>query len=98
MDVYHLKNMTMIEEGILSIIFVELWFQEEIDMLVGIVMAKMIDSGIIEHLKGADRESIRFNWDGHLFVLNFEYYSQSCWIESESSKGKDLLAILQTTN
>ena len=98
MDVYHLKNMTMVEEGILSIIFVESWFQEEIDMLVGIVMARMIGSGIIEHLQGADRESIRFNWDGHFFVLNFEYYSQSCWIESESSQGQHLLTTLQITN
>ena len=40
----------------------------------------------LEHNSGADRESIRFYWQKTELVLNFDYYSQSCWFEGQANK------------
>ena len=73
------------EENILLFVFEQEWFQEDITELKKIILSKMENVAIIEHVKGADREDIRFSWCGAYFSLRFEYYSQSCWIETESS-------------
>ncbi|HBY86298.1 MAG TPA: DUF3630 domain-containing protein, partial [Colwellia sp.] len=33
-------------------------------------------------------------WNSHYFVLNFDYYSQSCWIEGQDTQSTELLATL----
>lgn len=41
---------------------------------------------IIEKSIGADRESIRFEWQNTPFELNVECYSQSVWVEPKYSE------------
>ena len=45
---------------------------------------KWLNTRIIEHVLGADRVNIRIEYKGLIYVLNFEFYSQSCWLESEA--------------
>ena len=40
------------------------------------------------------QENIRFSWENHYFVLNFDCYSQSCWLEGQGSKSTESLANL----
>jgi hypothetical protein len=49
---------------------------------------------IQDKIIGADRENIRFSWKDCYFVLNFDYYSQSCWIEGQDSASTQELATL----
>lgn len=73
----------MDEENLLQFIFEKAWFQEDILELQNNIMSKLESVSVIEHVKGADREDIRFSWSGGAFYLRFECYSQSCWIEAE---------------
>ncbi len=64
----------------IAIIFDQNWFQEDIILLRKPLLNKIPDHQIKEITLGADRESIRFLWQTAEFVLNFDCYSQSCWI------------------
>ncbi len=76
------------------------WYQEDILQLQQLLLDH-IDSIIIqERIIGADRESIRFVWQSsYHYLLNFDYYSQSCWFESQDEISvkqlKKLLTLLQ---
>ncbi len=38
---------------------------------------------IKEIIIGADLEKIRFHWLETEFIINFDYYSQSCWFDTQ---------------
>lgn len=59
------------------------WYQEDIEVLVELLFSPIMPVTIQEKTIGADRENIRFSWADSYFVLNFDYYSQSCWIEGQ---------------
>jgi hypothetical protein len=46
---------------------------------------------ITENTQGADRSNIRFNYKTGRFLLNFECYSQSCWVEPEDELSGEFL-------
>ena len=81
-------------EGYLSITFAKVWYQEDISRLVEHLLLPIIPINIQEKNIGADREDIRFSWDNHFFVLNFDFYSQSCWIEGQDYIESDYLEAL----
>lgn len=83
MEIWSFNVEKVKEESLLLFMFKEEWFQEDIVTLQEKIMSKMGEVSLIEHVRGADREDIRFNWSGDYFSLRFEYYSQSCWIEPE---------------
>ncbi len=64
----------------IAILFDQNWFQEDIIMLRQLLLSKIPDHQVKEVILGADRENIRFLWVSAEFVLNFDFYSQSCWI------------------
>ncbi len=78
----------------LNVIFQQQWYQENIETLIDILFSPIMPVTIQEKIIGADRENIRFSWAGHHFVLNFEIYSQSCWIEGQDGQSTELLATL----
>ncbi|KGJ92734.1 DUF3630 family protein [Colwellia psychrerythraea] len=78
----------------LNVIFQQHWYQENIETLIDILFSSIMPVTIQEKIIGADRENIRFSWAGHHFVLNFEIYSQSCWIEGQDGQSTELLATL----
>lgn len=78
----------------LNVKFKNDWYQENIKELIELLFLPLHCVVIKEKIIGADRENIRFNWAGYYFVLNFEYYSQSCWIEGQDSKSREELMTL----
>jgi hypothetical protein len=58
------------------------WFQEDITTLSQLVFIHTPDYEFKEKIIGADREDIRFMWNSHEFMMNFDCYSQSCWINA----------------
>lgn len=69
----------------LAVIFNDSWFQEDIEALTKLVFSSLISVNIQEKIIGADRENIRFSWQGHYFILNFDCCSQSCWLEGQDN-------------
>ncbi|MBU2895009.1 DUF3630 family protein [Colwellia sp. D2M02] len=67
------------------------WFQEDIETLSTDVFSKLAEFTIIEKIQGADRENIRFSWEKRHFILNFDCYSQSCWIEGGDQQSTELI-------
>jgi hypothetical protein len=67
----------------ITILFDQDWFQEDIVELHRLLLARIPNSKIKEFTLGADRENIRFQWQSAEFMLNFDYYSQSCWVSSQ---------------
>ncbi len=80
--------------NILTISFENTWFQEDIALLAELVFAPLVTVNIQERILGADRENIRFIWQEHYFILNFDCYSQSCWLEGQDNKSSQYLEIL----
>ncbi len=79
---------------LLTISFDDNWFQEDIETLIELVFKPLMPVNIQEKILGADRENIRFTWRQHYFILNFDYYSQSCWIEGQDDKSNEHLDAL----
>ncbi len=71
------------QEDHLNVKFKSDWYQENISQLIDIIFLPIKPVVIQEKIIGADRENIRFSWHDCYFVLNFDYYSQSCWIEGQ---------------
>lgn len=76
-------------DGIISIIFDNNWFQDDIIELSRQLFSKMDDPMIKEVILGADRESRRFLWQNAEFTLHFDYYSQSCWFSAHDEMSVD---------
>ena len=70
----------------LTLNFDQPWFQEDIEELYQQVFSALIQVNIQGKITGADRENIRFSWQGHYFVLNFDCCSQSCWLEGQDNE------------
>ena len=61
------------------------WYQEDIKCFYDRLFSLLDDITIKEIISGADRENIRFLWQQRDdFILNFDCYSQSCWLEAEN--------------
>ena len=80
-----LESLTYQEEH-LNVIFKNDWYQENISQLIDLLFFPIKPVVIQQKIIGADRENIRFSWNDCYFVLNFEYYSQSCWIEGQDGE------------
>ncbi|WP_138140218.1 DUF3630 family protein [Colwellia psychrerythraea] len=78
----------------LNVTFKNDWCQENIATLIDLLFLPIMPVTMQEKIIGADRENIRFRWDNNNFVLNFDYYSQSCWIEGQDSPSTEQLATL----
>lgn len=94
MEKWSLKTADIIDDETLLLVFEQAWFQDDIEELAKVILSKIDKFSIIEHAKGADRESVRFNWHGDICVLHFEFYSQSCWFEAELPTGTLLASLL----
>lgn len=71
------------QENYLCITFKKEWCQEDISVLTKSLFQNISAITLQEKIIGADRENIRFRWEKYAFVLNFDCYSQSCWIEGQ---------------
>ena len=78
----------------LNVTFKNNWYQENIATLIDLLFLPIMPVTIQEKIIGADRENIRFSWSNNYFVLNFDYYSQSCWIEGKDSTSTEQLSTL----
>jgi hypothetical protein len=67
----------------LVIHFSSSWQQEDIPCLVKAIMRQLIDITVVEKIQGADRETVRLLYQKQYFSLNFELYSESCWLSVE---------------
>jgi hypothetical protein len=74
-----IQSINLFDEQI-TVLFDQNWFQEEIIILRQLLLNKIPDHQVKETTLGADRENIRFHWSGAEFILNFDCYSQSCWV------------------
>lgn len=79
MPQFTLQTINIFDEQI-SVLFDQAWFQEEIIILRQLLLSKIAGHQVKETILGADRENTRFCWSGAEFILNFDCYSQSCWI------------------
>lgn len=79
---WSIKAGDIIDAVILPIEFTPEWYQEDIPVLRSCIVKPLSSLKEVETLTGADRENTRFTYDNHEFMLNFECYSQSVWIEA----------------
>ena len=80
-------------DNVITISFQQLWDQDDIAELKSTIFEGQ-DIRLIEHILGADRENFRLEWQHHIFCLNFDCYTQSCWIEAEQEIAQNLLPAL----
>jgi hypothetical protein len=74
-------------DEIITICFEQDWFQDEISELRQLLLNKIPNHEVKEIIHGADRENIRFKWQNTVFIMNFDYYSQSCWLNAQDEIG-----------
>jgi len=85
----------IINQNSLQLTFSDYWYQEDVPQLISNILSSLTDHHILENISGADRENCRFQWSTGYFIVNFECYSQSCWIENETASDIELLTLLQ---
>ncbi|XPF92995.1 DUF3630 family protein [Colwellia sp. RE-S-Sl-9] len=90
-----ISSVELVNQASLQITFVESWYQEDIPLLTSLVLNFLKDHYLIETTQGADREYTRFKWQNDYFLLNFECYSESCWIENETTPNIPLLNLIK---
>ena len=81
------QTINLIDQQI-AILFTNNWFQEDIIALRHSLLAKIPDHQTKEIVLGADRENVRFQWQKSEFILNFDYYSQSCWFSAHDEMSR----------
>lgn len=86
-----IASVTLINPNSLQVVFNDNWYQEDITTLALYVLCLLEDHHVIETISGADREYCRFEWQQNHFIINFECYSESCWIENETIPNTTLL-------
>lgn len=84
-------------DGQITVVFKEQWFQEDIEGHRALLLNHLKHHKIKEITVGADRENTRFEWQQTEFLLNFEYYSQSCWFTAQDSASEKHLHVLYTS-
>jgi hypothetical protein len=91
-----IQNIMLIENNheYIDIRFSTDWYQENINDLIELLFDPIMPLNIQERIIGADRVNVRFEWQQHHFVVNFEFYSQSCWIEGQDELSKQYLLTL----
>lgn len=67
----------------ITVLFEESWYQEDISSLSAFLLSKFLEHKVKEITLGADRENTRFQWQEAEFMLNFDFYSQSCWFNAQ---------------
>jgi len=85
----------LINQDSLQVRFIRPWYQEDISDLTTYVLSFISDHYITENTVGADRAYCRFEWQAQHYILNFECYSESCWIENENLPDKNSLYALK---
>lgn len=82
-------------DDVIAISWLTTWYQEDIEDLLTVVVSLSSNIEIVEKLMGADRESVRIicNKQFH-YILHFDFYSQSCWIEGEDSYSSNNIVTL----
>jgi hypothetical protein len=74
----------------ITVLFDQVWYQEDIIRLRQLLFDNIPNLSIKEVILGADIESIRFQWKNTEFIVKFDYYSQSCWFDTQySNSGPD---------
>ena len=74
---------------IITFVFNKSWLQEDIATLKQLIVEKISKLTEVEHVIGADRETVRLAHHQQIFILNFECYSESCWLEAESENDEE---------
>lgn len=95
MNEWLISSCEVIEKNILLISLNTPWFQEDLEEIRLLIFSAINSVIKIEDTLGADRENTRFIWQNHYFTLNFECYSQSCWVELEGQANDRALKALQ---
>jgi len=86
-----------LENSHIAFYFACFWYQEDIEQLTESILTNLSKIQVLETIQGADRENVRFHWhEKFYFVLNFDCYSQSCWLEGEDEKSIEQLKHLMT--
>lgn len=93
---FNISSLELIESSSLQVIFTDDWYQEDVPQLTEIILSSLEGHHTLEQISGGDRENCRFEWSQEYFILNFECYSQSCWIENETTPNVDLLNKIKT--
>lgn len=89
-----LKTATLENNNLLLISFTQEWDQDDINLLSQCIFKHLAEHQIKEHIQGADREYFRFTFNGEYLVLQFESYSESCWIEPEDQIDSSSLILI----
>lgn len=74
------------------------WDQDDIRDLITCVFNCIGKGQVIEHALGADLETVHFRLDNDDYLLNFEVYSQSCWLEVVNQEDSHALLQLYENN
>lgn len=77
----------------INIRFQQSFDYEDIDELANQVIGLFTHNKVVEVIPGADRMNYRIYWRENNYVINFEVYSQSCWLEVETSITSEPLAL-----
>lgn len=88
-------SIDLVNQNSLQITFTEAWYQEDIPQLTSCILNYLSELHVIEKTSGADREYTRFEWQQDYFIINFECYSESCWIENETTPNIPLLSLIK---
>ncbi len=91
----HLITSIYQEEDVIIITFEGMWYQEDTPHLQQRIFDLLGSIQVQEKIMGADRECTRFLWQKTFcLLLHFDYYSQSCWFESQEVYNEKPLAQL----
>ncbi len=90
----HTINLISTIDNQITITFNTEWFQEDIDIISQMILSKLPDKQLKEKIIGADRENLRFTCQAGEFILNFDYYSQSCWLSAHDEASTKIVPLV----
>lgn len=91
-----IKSTQRVAENALSIEFDLPWMMDNLSPFIDHVLNACGITVVNEVILGADLHCVRFTYKEDVFLLQFEEYSQSSWIESETPGGEAHLMTLES--
>lgn len=91
-----IKSTQRVADNALSIEFDSPWMMDDLSPFIDHVINVCGITTVNEVILGADLHCVRFTYEEDVFLLQFEEYSQSSWIETETPEGEVHLMTLES--
>lgn len=83
-------------EAVIVFEYINNWHEGNVEQTLSNLAHDYDDLALLETVIGADRQSVRIEWQQYQYTLHIEHYSESVWLEPLDEQAQAKLSTLHT--